>query len=108
VIRRGFLHWVRYPQDKTRPALVLSPLARNQHANDVLVVPCSTQLRLGPWHVVLRRGEGGVTAATVLKCEHVGPVPKEWVLPKPMGAALTDERLRQVREAILSAAGFDD
>ncbi len=39
---RGHVYWARLPGDKRRPVLVLSPAARNEHANDVIVAPLST------------------------------------------------------------------
>jgi len=44
--RRGHLYWAQ--MEKRRPVLVVSVDARNDRANDVLVVPCSTTLREAP------------------------------------------------------------
>jgi mRNA interferase MazF len=92
---------------KTRPALVLSPDRRNQRASTVIVVPCSTNLRLGPWHVMLRRGEGGLRSPSVLKCECITTVDRELLDPSPLGGPLEVERLEEVREAILRALDYD-
>ena len=51
--RRGHLYWAE--MDKRRPVLVvISTDARNERANDVIVIPCSTAMREAPTHV--RRG----------------------------------------------------
>jgi hypothetical protein len=62
-LARGRIYWAHLPGDKRRPVLVVSPEARNALASDVLVVPVSSELRHGPWHVRLDRGEGGAPAA---------------------------------------------
>jgi mRNA-degrading endonuclease toxin of MazEF toxin-antitoxin module len=67
LLKRGQLYWARL--DKRRPVLVISPDYRNERASDVIVIPGSTIVRDAPTHVVLRRGEGGLRARTVLKCE---------------------------------------
>jgi mRNA-degrading endonuclease toxin of MazEF toxin-antitoxin module len=101
--RRGYLHYARL--DKRRPVLVISADARNAGASDVLVVPCSTVLSTAPTHVRLRRGEGGLGAASVLKCEQVTNLHKSYLDPAPLGAMLAVPRLRAVERAILRAIG---
>ena len=103
MLRRGCLYWVRL--DKRRPALLLSPDARNKHASDVIVVPASTVLRAGPWHVRLRKGEGGVPAASVLKCEQITTLPKDCLEPQPLGTPLSPIRIGEVERAVLRAIG---
>lgn len=63
-------------RDKRRPALALSPDHRNERANDVIVIPCSTRLRPAPTHVLLRSGQGGLAESTVLKCEQIPTLAK--------------------------------
>lgn len=103
MLRRGHLYWAVL--DKRRPVLVLSIDARNARASDVIVLPCSTTLRDAPTHVRLRRGEGGVTAACVLKCEQITTLPREEVDPVALGAALTRAKLIEVEVAVLRAIG---
>lgn len=100
--RRGHLHWVNL--DKRRPALVLSPDYRNQHASDVIVIPCSTRLRPAPTHVMLRRGQGGLTESSVLKCEQITTVSKSDV-KHVLGKALPQTVLLEVERAVLRAIG---
>jgi mRNA-degrading endonuclease toxin of MazEF toxin-antitoxin module len=101
--RRGCLYWVRL--DKRRPALVISPDYRNELASDVIVVPCSTHLRLAPTHVLLRRGEGGLEATSVLKCEQVTTLHRDEVENRPLGRALAPGRLHEVERAVMRAIG---
>jgi mRNA-degrading endonuclease toxin of MazEF toxin-antitoxin module len=106
VIRRGFIHWIRDRQGKRRPALIISPDERNRLASDILLIPCSSQLRLGPWHVALAKGEGGIDRASVLRCEDVQPLPRELVDPRALGGELSKDKLLAIKRGLLLAAGF--
>jgi mRNA interferase MazF len=101
--RRGRLYWVSL--DKRRPALVLSPDYRNEHASDVIVVPCSTHLRPAPTHVMLRRGQGGLTERSVLKCEQLTTLAKVDVHGPPLGKPLPPALMGAVERAVLRAIG---
>lgn len=103
MLRRGYLYWVR--SDKRRPALVLSPNSRNEGANDVIVIPTSTVLREGPWHVRLKKGEGGLVSPSVLKCEQITTLHKELLDPQPLGGPLSAGRIQEVEQAVLRAIG---
>jgi mRNA-degrading endonuclease toxin of MazEF toxin-antitoxin module len=92
--------------DKRRPVLVLSIDARNARANDVIVVPCSTNLRGAPTHVRLSRGEGGLPQDCVLKCEQVTTVKLRDVDPVPIGLPLRPARMAEVERAVMRAIGI--
>jgi len=100
---RGHLYWVRL--DKRRPALVLSPDYRNELASDVIVIPCSTHLRLSPTHVLLKQGEGGLKASSVLKCEQITTLHRDDVEHDPIGRSLSSSKLHDVERAVLRAIG---
>jgi mRNA interferase MazF len=91
--------------DKRRPVLVISTDARNERANDVIVVPCSTTLREAPTHVRLARGEGGLPRDSVVKCEQIVTKPKRDVEQTPMGLPLRTARMAEVERAVLRAIG---
>ena len=101
--RRGHLY--RAQLDKRRPVLVLSPDYRNERASDVIVVPLTTNLLKAPTHVRLRRGEGGVPEASVLKCEQITSLPRELLELRPLGGSLSDRRLAEAERAVLHAIG---
>lgn len=108
VFLRAHLYWARMPgESKRRPVVVLSPTRRNELAETVVVVPCSTTRRFGPWHVDLDRGEGGLTAASVAKCEEVSAIGKARLDPTPLGGPLASERLAEIRDALLRALDLD-
>ena len=104
VYRRGQIYWAWL--DKRRPALVISTDARNERASDVIVVPCSTNLREAPTHVRLSRGEGGIPRDSMLKCEQLGTVEKAQVEPGPIGLPLRSGRMAEVERAVLRAIGI--
>jgi mRNA-degrading endonuclease toxin of MazEF toxin-antitoxin module len=101
--RRGYLYWAQL--DKWRPVLVLSPDVRNERANDMIVIPCSTVMRGAPTHVELRRREGGVPDASVLKCEQITTLHKSDLRADALGRALSPARIAQVERAVLRAIG---
>jgi len=102
-LRRGYIYLARL--DKLRPVLVISPNVRNDLASDVIVIPCSTRLSAAPTHVRLRRGEGGVSEASVLKCEQIATLHKEDIRLQPLGGALPPKRVLEVERAVLRAIG---
>jgi mRNA interferase MazF len=102
-LRRGFFYLARL--DKLRPVLVISPDLRNALASDVIVIPCTTTLSIAPTHVRLRRGEGGLSAASVLKCEQVTTLHKDDVRRDPLGGPLLPKRILAVERAVLRAIG---
>lgn len=101
--RRGQLYWANV--GKRRPVLVISIDARNARATDLLVIPCTTNLRPAPTHVPLRRGEGGIPAASMLKCEQITTLPLADVESDPLGDPLSAPRLREVERGVLRAIG---
>jgi mRNA-degrading endonuclease toxin of MazEF toxin-antitoxin module len=104
---RGHVYWARMPGErKQRPVLVLSPDRRNQLAETVVVVPCSTTRRFGPWHVSLARGEGGLDRDSIVKCEDVTAVLRNDLEDRPLGGPLSAARLDEVRDCLLRALDF--
>ncbi|HMF39192.1 MAG TPA: type II toxin-antitoxin system PemK/MazF family toxin [Polyangia bacterium] len=102
--RRGHVYWAQL--EKRRPALVVSVDARNERANDVLVIPCSTTMREAPTHVRLRRGEGGLPQDFVLKCEQITTLKNYQVDAVPLGMPIRPARMREVERAVLRAIGI--
>ena len=102
--RRGHLYWAQ--MEKRRPVLVVSVDARNDRADDVIVVPCSTTLREAPTHVRLKRGEGGLPRDSVLKCEQVTTLKKHDIDSVPLGMPVRPARMAEVERAVLRAIGI--
>lgn len=101
---RGTLHWAQL--DKRRPVVIVSPTRRNELANDAIVVPCSSRLRPMVWHVHLKRGEGGLPADSIAKCEQILTVPRDVLSRLPLGRTLSAARMREIELGIMRAVGI--
>ena len=53
----------------------------------------------------LRRGEGGLSAASVLKCEQITTLHRDDVQRNPLGGPLLPSRILEVERAVLRAIG---
>lgn len=102
-LRRGYIYLAHL--DKLRPVLVISANVRNELASDVIIVPCSTRLSTAPTHVRLRRGEGGLTEASVLKCEQITTLRQDDVRRQPLGGPVSPKNILEVERAVLRAIG---
>ena len=95
------------PSDtKDRPALVVSLDIRNHLANDVIVVPLSTNLRLAPTHVELPSGERGLRETSMTKCEQVTTLDKSFLNRGPFAGTINPSLMREVEKAIQRAIGI--
>jgi mRNA interferase MazF len=108
--RRGEIYLVTLPGQptdlKARPALVVSMDVRNRLANDVIVVPLSTTLRLAPTHVELQSGEGGLRQTSMAKCEHITTLHKSFLLRGPFAGTVSSARMHEIEVAIQRAIGI--
>ena len=102
--KRGHLYWAE--MDERRPVLVISTDSRNERANDVVVIPCSTAMRPAPTHVFVARGEGGLPHNSVLKCEQITTLRKDDIDSMPLGLALRPGRIAEVERGVLRAIGI--
>lgn len=110
--RRGEIYLVRLPgqpkDTKSRPALVVSMNVRNRLANDVVVVPISTNLRPSPTHVELAAGEGGIEKISMAKCEQITTLDKSFLIRGPFAGAISDNKMLEVEQAVQRAIGIID
>lgn len=105
---RGKLYLVKLPSSgdiKNRPALVVSLDIRNKLANDILVVPLSTNLRSSPTHVLLLEGDGGLLKKSMAKCEQVTTLEKSLLFKGPFAGKVSDEKMKEIERAIMIAIG---
>ena len=102
---RAFLYWGKL--DKRRPVLVVSTDRFNLRSDYVTVVTGSTRLRPLITHVRLATGEGGIDRPTMLLCEHVQELHQSDLDARPMGAALSVQRMREVEAAMMFYLGID-
>ena len=108
--QRGAIYLVRLPghpgDRKARPALVVSLEIRNRLANDVMVVPLTTTLRVAPTHVRIEPGEGGLDHASMAKCEQLTTLDKAFLLRGPFAGKIRDATMADIEQAIMRAIGI--
>ncbi len=108
--RRGEI-WSVYtpgqPDDphQPRPALVVSEDVRNRMMDDVIVVPIFTVGRLGPTHIPIERGVGGLLHDSVLFCEEITTIAREFLGDGPVGLRVSTGLLERVTRAVRRALG---
>ena len=107
--KKGEVYLVNLPSKpkdvKNRPALVISLDIRNKLAGDIIVVPLSTNLRPSPTHVLLQEGEGGLSRASMAKCEQVTTIDKSFLIKGPFAGRISDDKTKEIEKAIMIAIG---
>ena len=107
--RRGEIYLVKLPgkpsNHKSHPALIVSMDVRNRLANDVIVVPLTTNLKVAPTHVKIPSGEGGLNRASMAKCEQIATLDKILLLRGPFAGTISSEKMKEVEKAIQRAVG---
>lgn len=90
---------------KPRPALVISSDYRNDVADDVIVVPIFSVGADGPTHVRIARGEGGIKKDSVLFCEELTTLAREFIVRGPWGPPVAPIVLGSAVRAIRRSIG---
>jgi len=90
---------------KNRPALIVSSDIRNKFADDIIVVPLTTNLRPAPTHILLQEGEGGLSRSSMAKCEQVTTIDKALLIKGPFAGRISDENMKKIEKAIIIAIG---
>lgn len=107
--QRGEIYLVNLPSKpkdiKNRPALVVSLDIRNKLANDIIVVPLSTMLKPSPTHVLLPEGEGGLSKASMAKCEQVTTIDKSLLIRGPFAGKISNEKMDAIEKSIMVSIG---
>ena len=109
-VRRGEI-WYAYtpgqPDDhhQPRPVLIVSEDVRNRLTDDIIVVPAFSSGRPGPTRVSVPAGLGGMPRDSVLFCEEVTTIDRDFLREGPLGPPLSDPLLQRVVEALLRAVG---
>ncbi|VAX31861.1 hypothetical protein MNBD_NITROSPIRAE03-987 [hydrothermal vent metagenome] len=107
--KRGEIYLVNLPSKpkdvKNRPALVVSLDIRNKLANDIIVVPLSTNLRQSPTHVLLKEGDGGLSKPSMAKCEQVTTIDKALLIKGPFAGKISFKKMKETEKAIMIAIG---
>ena len=88
-----------------RPALIISADERNLTEDDVIVVPIFTRGAIGPTHVPIRAGIGGLDHESIIFCEEITTIDVECLAAGPLGERVPDPLLRRVVRAARIALG---
>jgi mRNA interferase MazF len=108
--RKGEIYLVNLPgqprDTKSRPALIVSLDIRNRLANDVIVVPISTNLRPSPTHVELPKGQGGLSRTSMAKCEQITCLDKSFLIRGPFSGTISPVKSNEIEIAIQRAIGI--
>jgi len=88
-----------------RPALVVSEDVRNRVRDDLIVVPAFSLGRLGPTRVHVAAGEGGLRKDSVLFCEEITTIDRDFLGRGPLGPRVHRHILDAVIRAIRRALG---
>jgi mRNA interferase MazF len=104
-MNRGEIRWYKFRSpDKRRPVLVLTRDSALDFLGEVTVAPITTTIRQIPTEVVLTRADG-LPRDSAINLDHIQTVSRGRI--GPLIATLGDERMNEVREALLFALGFD-
>jgi mRNA interferase MazF len=105
--RRGEIWLVDFPDDaKARPALIVSPDARNQFANSVLGVPITTNLRGAPTHFLLPAGQGGLSHDSMARCENMSYLHKSRLRRGSFAGTVSPALMGEIERCLLRVLGI--
>ncbi|HLB47508.1 MAG TPA: type II toxin-antitoxin system PemK/MazF family toxin [Anaerolineales bacterium] len=105
IVLRGDIFWANLDPTigieikKTRPVVVVSNNVINQRSQLVIVLPLTTNIaHLSPSHVLIPRGEGGLSQDSKVLTEQIRAMDKERLTGKV--GALSELFLRLIEQAI--------
>lgn len=104
MVSRGDICWVEQPNEKVRPALVLTREAAIPVLRQVTVAYLTTQIRGIPTEVRLDVGDG-VPRECVISMDNLGTVSRS-LLSEPI-TTLSGPRMHEVCRALAIATGCD-
>lgn len=95
------------PEDphQPRPALVISADVRNRLLPHAIVIPIYSEGAAGPTHVDLTAGSGGLRRDSVLFCEEISTIERDFFQRGPWGDRVGDEAISAVLRAVRRALG---
>lgn len=106
--RRGEVWSVAFPDEsKLRPALIVSPDARNQFANSVLAIPLTTNLRPLATHVLLPGRQGGLAHDSMARCENMTLIHKSRMRRGGFAGTVSPALIREIERALMLALGIN-
>ena len=88
-----------------RPALVVSTDIRNAQRRDILVVPAFSAGRIGPTRVPIAIDTGGMPHDSVLFCDLVTAIHRDYLAEGPLGAPVPEALMQSVVLGVRRALG---
>src|SRR5205807_3223615 len=108
--RRGEIWYVYTPGQpddphQPRPALVVSENVRNTMRDDLIVVPMFSRGLAGPTRVAIAAGTGSVPVDSIVFCEEITTIDRDFLARGPIGPPLDRHRMDEIVRAIRRAIG---
>ncbi len=105
-VKQGDIYWYTFQApDKRRPVLILTRNSAISFLSGITVAPLTTVIRGIPSEVLLTPEEDGVPEDCVINTDNIQTVQKSRL--GALIAHLSQEKMREVREAIEFSLGFD-
>jgi mRNA interferase MazF len=103
-MKRGEIRWYKFKKpDKKRPVLLLTRDSIIEYLGEVTIAPITSTIRDIPTEVILMQDDG-MPRECAVNTDHI-----QTVLKGKIGSLITSlsqEKMNQVREALLFALGF--
>lgn len=108
--RRGEIWSVQTPgrpedPHQPRPALVVSADVRNRLMPHAIVIPVYSSGASGPTRVELPAGTGGLRRDSVLFCDEISTIDRDFFQRGPWGGKVGDDVMNAVLRAVRRALG---
>jgi mRNA interferase MazF len=84
---------------------IISEDVRNRRTDDVVFIPVFPTVRLGPTRVPIQAGVGGILRDSVLFCEEITTLDRDFLTRGPLGPPVPDDLLERVLYAVRRALG---
>ena len=105
-MRQGEVYWCDFPPpDKRRPVVILTRNSALSFLTGITVAQLTTRIREIPSHVILAPEQDGVFAECAVNLDNLQTIHKDSLDEFVTG--LSQTRMREIREAIEFALGFD-
>ena len=105
-MRQGDVYWYTFrAPDKRRPVLILTRSSAIPFLTGITIAPITTRIRNIPSEVLLTPAEDGMFEDCVVNTDNIQTIQKANL--SEFITHLSQERMREVREAIEFSLGFD-